>query len=216
MTAVNIAVDPGMAVVVTDTLLAGGPTPRYSTKVVSIPHARMAVAGAGASGFTSQARVAVLSGLLGDTLAEFVELAPTYLRSIWRAGDWRYPSAIYVVGGTGRATVAAYELTHCEDFEPRQLMPGVYFAPPPGARRADPGPLLPAPSRDSVPDAMPLVSAPVALQPWAERLQAIVAAVPRQQRDGLVPIGGHIVRTFVTAEFIEQRILSTLPELPTP
>jgi hypothetical protein len=212
MTAVNLAVDPGMAVVVTDTLVHGGPTPRHTSKCVALPHARMAVAGAGAEGFLTTVRGAALAGVLGDSVAEFVEHAPAYLRSVWAGSDWRYPSAVYVVGEAGRATVAAYELMHSDGFEPRLLAPGIYFGPPPGARKADPGPFLPAPSREEVPKAQPLVSAPAALQAWPERLQAIVAAVPRQQRDGVVPIGGSIIRTFITPAYIEQRILAALPE----
>ena len=216
MSVVNAAVAHDMVAIVCDSLATVGGRSHPVSKSIVIPHAHLAVASSGAAGVGHEVRVAALAGILGDDLAQFLELAPPFLRSVWTGHDWRYPARVIAAGATGRSTVAAHELSSEAGFEPRCLPPGAHLSPPLVGYRVAAGPPAPAPYREAIAPPAPLQAAPMPVASWGDSLRAVVAAVERQHQEGVAPVGGPVVRTLVTSDYIDQRIVARLPLEPDP
>lgn len=218
MTAFNVALSPrrDLACIVVDTatMAANGGVSHYAAKLLPIAHAGAVLAWAGASGVGQELARFALAGMLNDSTAEILDSAPGFLRDIWGRTDWRWPSRIILAGSISRTSVACYEMRSDLNFEPRELVPGTYFAPPLGVRPGSAKPLMPAASRETIEPPAPLqtVEAPTSDLCWHDMLRDVIAAVPRQQREGSTLIAGQIVRCLVSPDWIDLRVVGALPE----
>ncbi len=220
MTAINVAVDADKIVIATDSVSVCPSGQRSCrNKCLVDTHARLAIAHCGLYGMSLQFDIAMLCGVLGNSLSDVLNNAPPLLRSHWKSTEESrpagVPSGLFFAGANGKNRVAAYIASSYDNFEPRLLHAG-YLWLMPGLRS-----LREAESKNTFELGAKQMSGPAEFfpnqtpaagpTPWSERLTRTVTRMRDQQRENPGMIGGAIVRTYVCADYIDQRIIDQLP-----